>query len=144
MRPFFHKTAVRGWLILLGVALLVRTLALLPWLTPDWSLRCLLGGAGGATMATVGLAVLLGRHLRRQGRLAPWELPGIGIMIAVLVVTTPIMRPSVQMAGWQFTLGWLIATAALVMGILGLMAQQDRLRDQRNTRLMEARRAEEE
>ncbi|MBA3822595.1 MAG: hypothetical protein H0X24_01670 [Ktedonobacterales bacterium] len=133
MHTYFMQPAVRRWLFLGGAALVLRAIAFLPLLAP-WSFGIILIGAAAATVATIGLAVLLGRHLRRQGRLAAWEVPGMGIMLGILILTHPLMAPTAHPPGWLFALAWVACTIAIVVGVLGLMAYQDTRRAEKRVR----------
>ena len=143
MQTYFQRPAVRRWLMLGAAALIVRAIAFLPLLPPVWVVGIVLGDWAVALVATVGLSVLLGRHLRTQGRLAPWELPGMGIMLGILVFTNPLFGSKSVVPGWLLAMGWVACTFGIVMGILSFMAAQDRYAEQRVTASVEQRGDEE-
>jgi hypothetical protein len=128
MSTYFTQRAVRRWLILGAVALIVRVIAFLPFLPSPWVVGSILGSWALALGATIGLSVLLGRHLRAQGRLRKWEMTGLGIMLLALILTNPLIATRAVPPGWVLTLGWVVCTIALVAGILGVMALRDRQR----------------
>jgi hypothetical protein len=143
MRQYFSQRAVRRWLLLGGAALALRAIAFLPLRAP-WSLGIILVGSAAATVATLSLAVLFGRHLRVQGRLAAWEIPGMGIMLGILILTNPLMSPKTHAPGWVLALAWVACTGAMVVGVLGLMAYQDTRRAEKRVRTPVAVAREEE
>ncbi|MBA3825889.1 MAG: hypothetical protein H0X24_18560 [Ktedonobacterales bacterium] len=118
MHIYFAQRAVRRWLMVGAGALVLRASAFLPVLAP-WSLAIILVGSAAATAATLGLAVLLGRHLRVRGQLAVWEIPGMGIMLGILMLTNPLMSPKTHAPGWLLGLAW---GAALVPSSSGSWA----------------------
>jgi hypothetical protein len=130
MHIYFAQRAVRRWLIVGVAALLLRAIAFLPELAP-WSLGIILVGSAAATAATLGLAVLLGRHLRARGQLAIWEIPGMGILLGVLLLTNPLMSPTTHPPLWLFALAWVACTGGIMVGVLGVMAYQDTRRAER-------------
>ncbi|MBA3825108.1 MAG: hypothetical protein H0X24_14580 [Ktedonobacterales bacterium] len=143
MHIYFVQRAVRRWLMLGAAALVLRAIAFLPVLAP-WSLGIILFGSGAATAATIGLAVLLGRHLRARGQLAVWEIPGMGLMLAILFLTNPLMAPTAHPPIWLMALAWVACTAGIMMGVLGLMAYQDTRRAEQRVRTLVAASPEED
>ena len=128
MKTFLQQSSVRRWLALAGLALITRILAFLPMLPHAVEVSIVISGAVAMGAATIGLTILLGRHLRAQQRLAFWEMPGMGIMVLALGLTNPLFLPKVVAPGWMFAIGWLACTIGLVAGILGYMAYRDRER----------------
>ncbi len=128
MQTFFTQAAVRRWLGLGAVALLLRGIAAFADVPPSALLGITLVDTAAATATAIGLGVLLARHLRARGRLAVWEVPGIGSMLLVLALTAPLMRPTVPPPGWLLMLAWLATTVSLCLGALGYVAMRDRTR----------------
>lgn len=131
MTTYFQQPGARRWIALAGLALVARLVAFLPVLSHAVDVVIVISGAVAMGTATVGLTVLLGRHLRALGRLDVWAMPGLGIMLLAVALTNSLFAPQAVASGWLMTLGWVICTLGLVAGILGYMAYQDQRRAER-------------